>query len=108
MPNSSHPPLLPPPSFLKGGIDLTKNPKKGEGDGKIFERQGDPKKEGILQERRDAVSLGIFSSWGVANVHLGHSVPISIECRCQSLFPLYIVTLCCQGKVVIQKHDGRF
>ena len=36
------PPL---PLFKGGGIDLTKNPKKG-GDGKIAEGQGDPKKRG--------------------------------------------------------------
>ena len=33
----------PPPSVFKGGIDLTKNPKKG-GDGKIAEGLEDPKK----------------------------------------------------------------
>ena len=36
-------PPLPPPSVFKGGIDLTKNPKKG-GDGKIAEGLEDPKK----------------------------------------------------------------
>ena len=49
----------------------------------------------------DAVSLGIFSSWGVANVttvtfHCD-SVPISIERRCQSLFSLYSFSSCLQG-----------
>ena len=34
----------------------------------LLKGRGDPKKGGIIQEREDAVSLGIFSSWGVANV----------------------------------------
>ena len=59
------PPL---PLFKGGGIDLTKNPKKG-GDGKIAEGQGDPKKRGgEFCRKEDAISLGILSSWGVANV----------------------------------------
>ena len=56
-----------PPFFLQWGIDLTKNSKK-DGDGKIAEGQGDPKKGGFCRKGGDAVSLGIFSSQGMANV----------------------------------------
>ena len=63
------------------------------------------KGRGILR-RGDAVSLGIFSIWGMANLTtvtfnciLGHShsVPISIECKCQSQFSLYSFSSCLQG-----------
>ena len=43
--HSPNPPPSSPPSVFKGGIDLTKNPKKG-GDGKIAEGLEDPKKGG--------------------------------------------------------------
>ena len=43
-------------------IDLIKNPKKGERMEKLL------KGRGILLERREAVSLGVFPSWGVADV----------------------------------------
>ena len=37
--------------------------------GKLLNCRGDPKKgEGFCRKEGDAVSLGIFSSWGVANV----------------------------------------
>ena len=53
----------PPSLFFKGGgIDLTKNLKKGR-DGKIAKGQG-----GFCRKGGDAVIQGIFSSWGVANV----------------------------------------
>ena len=34
----------------------------------MFEREGDPKKGGFCRKGGDAVSLGIFSRWVVANV----------------------------------------
>ena len=36
--------------------------------GKFLKGRGDPKKGGFCRKAGDAVSLGIFSSWGVANV----------------------------------------
>ena len=45
----------------EGGIDLTKDPKKG-GMAKLRKDRRDCVRKG------DAVSLGICSSWGVANV----------------------------------------
>ena len=60
--------------FFKGGgagggeIDLNKNPKKG-GMEKLLSGGWRSKEAGrILEERGDAVSLGIFSSQSVANV----------------------------------------
>ena len=78
--------LNPPPPFLKWRIDLTKNPKKGGGRCVEILLKG----RGILR-REDAVSLGIFLA-GVWQI--GHSVPISIECRCQSLFLSYSFSSC--------------
>ena len=53
----------PPSLFLKGEeLTLPKNLKKGR-DGKIAKGQG-----GFCRKGGDAVSQGIFSSWGVANV----------------------------------------
>ena len=48
------------------------------------------------------VILGIFLGCGKCNyckfqLHLGHSVPVSIECRRQSLFSLYSFSSCLQG-----------
>ena len=58
----SHIVRTPPPLYLKKwGIDLTKNPKKGGGWKNCWWVGG-------ILRTGDAVSLGIFSSWGVANV----------------------------------------
>ena len=63
--------------------------------GKLLKDRGSPKKEGFCRKGGDAVSLNIFSSRGVANVttvtfnYVIHSVPISNECRFQSLFLLH-------------------
>ena len=56
--HSSKPPP-PPPGPKKGGLTLPKVPRKG-GMEKLLKGRGDPKKGEILQERGDAVSLGIF------------------------------------------------
>ena len=71
-------PQFEPPPFFKrvggggegvGGIDLTKNPKKGEGGmQKLLKGRGDPKKGGFCRKGGDTFSMGIFSSWGVVNV----------------------------------------
>ena len=58
---------LTPLPFLKGGLNLLKIPQKG-GIEKLLKGRGDHQKGGILCERGNAVSLDIFSSWGVANV----------------------------------------
>ena len=58
---------LTPLPFLKGGLNLLKIPQKG-GIEKLLKGRGDHQKGGILCERGKAVSLDIFSSWGVANV----------------------------------------
>ena len=57
----------PPPPLFRGGIDLTKNPKKG-GMEELLNGSGDPKKGWFCRKGGDAVSLGIFSSWDVANI----------------------------------------
>ena len=54
-------PLSPTP-FLKEGINLTKNPKKVGMEKFLNGRRG------FFRKGRNAISLGIFSSWGVANV----------------------------------------
>ena len=56
-----------PSPFLKGGIDLTKNPKK-EGMEKLLKGRGILRSRGFYRKEVNAVSLGIFSTWGVANV----------------------------------------
>ena len=48
-----------PPIFIEGELTLPKIPRK---------RGGDPKKGDFCRKGRDAVSLGVFSSWVVANV----------------------------------------
>ena len=51
------------------GLTLPKIPRKGGEMGKLLKDRGDPKKGGFCRKRGgDAVSLNIFSSWGVANV----------------------------------------
>ena len=49
------------------GLTLPKIPRK-EGMEKLLKGRGDPKKGAFCRKGGDAVSLGIFSSWGVANV----------------------------------------
>ena len=59
--------------------------------------RGDPKKGGILQEGEDTVSLGIFSSWGMANVT---TVTFNDILVIVFLFPLNVgVSLCFQCTV---------
>ena len=53
--------------MLKKGIDLTKNHKKG-GMEKLLKGLGILRRGDSVGKEGDAVSLGIFSSWGVANV----------------------------------------
>ena len=51
------------------GIDLTKNPKKGGGRWEnCWKIEGILRREDFVGKGGDAVSLNIFSSWGVANV----------------------------------------
>ena len=105
------PPPPPPPQFCEGGGELTlpKIPRKGGW-------KNCWRIEGILR-RGDSVSLGIFSSWGAANVTTATfndilvSVPISTKCRCQSLFSLYslapvyrVYTSCFHNTVVSSCH----
>ena len=65
---SNPPPPHPPIRFKGGGTDLTKNSNKGWME-KSLKGRGDSVGKG------DAVSLHIFSSWGVANLT---TVPILI------------------------------
>ena len=55
------------------------------GDGKITEKQGDPKKRGFCRKGRDAVSLVILSDWGVANVLTSNYILVIVF-----LFPLNV------------------
>ena len=81
------------------GIDLTKNPKKRE------RRKNRQRIEGILR-RGDfvgkgggAVSLGIFSSWGVANVTI---VTYDYTLVIEFLFPMNVgVSLCFHCTVLV-------
>ena len=60
---------------------------------------GDPKKGEILQEGEDTVSLGIFSSWGVAIVT---TVTFNDILVIVFLFPLNVgVSLCFQCTVLV-------
>ena len=59
--------VQPSPPFLKGGIDLIKNPKRERGIGKLLKGRGDPK-EGFCRKGGNVVCLGISSSQGVTNV----------------------------------------
>ena len=56
-----------PPLFLRWGIDLTKNPKKGGGMEKLLKGRGILRSGGFCR-KGDAISLGIFSNWNMANV----------------------------------------
>ena len=91
-----------PPPFKKknreDGLTLPKSQKSGME--KLDKCNEDPKKGSgslfIIMDsvaREDTFSVGILSSWGVTNVTavtfnyiFVHSVPVFIECRCQSLF----------------------
>ena len=53
--------VQPSPPFLKGGIDLIKNPKRERGIGKLLKGRGDPK-EGFCRKGGNVVCLGISSS----------------------------------------------
>ena len=71
------------PPFFKGEVDLTKNPKKG-GEGKLLKGRGILRR-GFCRKGGDAVSLGIFSSWGVVTV-----LPFNFILIIVFLFPLNV------------------
>ena len=50
----------PRPPFLKGGIDLTKNTKKGGGMEKLLKGSGDPKKRGDSVGKGGILLIWVF------------------------------------------------
>ena len=88
-PHSSNPPP-PPPPFKGVEIDLTKNPQKG-GMEKLLNGRG-------ILRRGDDISLGIFSSWCVANVIITFNYILVIV----FLFPLNVgVSPCFHSAVLV-------
>ena len=94
-----------PPPFFKGEVDLTKNPKKG-GMGKLPKGRGILRRRGFCRKGGDAVSLGIFSSWGVVNVLTFNFIlvivflfPLNVGVSpcfyCTVLAPVYRVYISC-------------
>ena len=79
------------PLFLKGELTLTKIPRKGGS--KNCWRVG-----GILRKEGDAVSLGIFSSWGVTNVT---TVTFNYILVIEFLFPLNVGVSSCSHCTVL-------
>ena len=100
----------PLPYFFKRGMEKG-IPRKGyeRGMEKLLKGRQDPKKGRILQERGDAISLGIFSSWAVANVT---TVIFNYILVIVFLFPLNVgVSPCFHCTVLIlvyTVHNSRF
>ena len=109
--HSSTPPL---PPFFKGWLTLPKIPRKG-GMEKLLMDRGILKRRGFCRKGEDAVRLGIFSSWVVANVTTVTSnyilakvllfplnVGVSPCFHCTVLVPVYRVYTSCFHNTVVR------